>query len=73
MAMSFKESAFFAYQTLRELAAHEVSLATSLQSLVPNKETSSKSAEYLHEDGQMLRETSEKVKDLMQGGSPGVQ
>jgi hypothetical protein len=43
-----------------------MNLATSLQSLVPsNKEPPSRSAQYLYENGLMLKELSEKVKELL--------
>lgn len=66
MATDLKESAFLAYQVFRELANHEMHLATSLQSLAPTNKTSfSKSAQYLHEDALMLRELSEQLKEIM--------
>lgn len=65
-AIDFKEAAFLVHQTFRELAVHEMTLSTSLQSLVPsNKEPPSKSAQYLYENSLMLKELSEKVKDLL--------
>ena len=66
MAIDFKEAAFLVHQAFRELAIHEMNLATSLQSLVPsNKEPPSKSAQYLYENSLMLKEFSEKVKELL--------
>ena len=66
MAGDLKESAFLAYQAFRELASHEIKLATSLQGLAPtNKGTSSMSAQYLQEDAIMLKGLSERLKDLM--------
>lgn len=66
MAADLKESAFLAYQVFRELANHELHLATSLQGLAPtNKTGSSKSAQYLHEDALMLKELSEQLKEMM--------
>jgi hypothetical protein len=71
MAGNFKESAFLAYQAFRELANHEMNLATSLQSLVPtNKGSSSMSAQYLHEDAVMLKDLSEQLKALMLAYNP---
>ncbi|HVY53067.1 MAG TPA: hypothetical protein VHA13_00925 [Gammaproteobacteria bacterium] len=64
--VDLKESAFHAYQVFRELANHEMHLATSLQSLAPtNKSSSSKSAQYLHEDALMLKELSDQLKEMM--------
>ena len=66
MAIHFKEAAFLVHQAFRELAIHEMSLATSLQSLVPsNKEPPSRSAQYLYENSLMLKELSEQVKELL--------
>ena len=66
MAVDFKEVTSLAHQTFRELALHELNLATGLQSLVPsNKEQPSKSAQYLHENAQMLKELSEQLKELL--------
>ncbi len=66
MAIDFKEAAFLVHQAFRELAVHEMNLATSLQSLVPsNKQPPSRSAQYLYENSLMLKELSEKVKDLL--------
>jgi hypothetical protein len=73
MTIDFKEAAFLVHQTFRELSVHELSLATSLQSLVPsNKEQPSKSAQYLYDNGVMLKELSERVKELIvpSSGSP---
>lgn len=66
MAIDFKEAAFVVHQTFRELSSHELSLASSLQSLAPLKKgESSQSAQYLYEDGLMLKELSEQVKALL--------
>ena len=66
MSIDFKEAAFFVHQSFRELASHEMNLATSLQSLAPsNKQPPSRSAQYLYENALMLKELGEKVKDLM--------
>ena len=74
MAIDFKEAAFLVHQAFRQLAIQEMNLATSLQSLVPsNKEHPSMAAQYLYENGVMLKELSEQVKDLMvfpSSGSP---
>ncbi len=70
-AIDFKDAAFLVHQTFRELAVHEMNLATSLQSLVPsNKEPPSKSAQYLYENSLMLKELSEKVKVLLTRRGP---
>lgn len=66
MAIDFKEAAYLLHQTFRELSVHEMRLATSLQGLAPtNKQPASQSAQYLYENSLMLKELSEKVKDLV--------
>lgn len=66
MSIDFKEAAFLVHQSFRELAMHEMNLASSLQSLVPsNKQPPSRAAQYLYENALMLKEVGEKVKDLM--------
>ena len=63
MSVHFKELAALVHQTFREVANHEMKLATNLQALVPtNKESPSRSAEYLHEHSLMLKEMTEQIK-----------
>ena len=66
MTTHVRDSVFLAYQVFRELANHEMKLATSLQALVPtNKDHLSTSAQYLQEDAAMLKDLSERVKELI--------
>lgn len=69
MVADFKESVGIIHQTFREIARHEMSLATNLQSLVPsNKESPSRSAQYLQENAVMLKELSQKEEGMESAG-----